>query len=223
MNLTLASAHTLKIDICPSTEPALDDCLKRFWDLESLGIVKEEASVCEKFVQRMKFDGSRYEVCLPWKECHPPLPDHRELSLKRLMSLLKRLKQTPQLLTEYHAIMQDQLDKGVIEVVPQPSSSASDHTHHLAHHAVVRRDKSTSKLRIVYDASAKSRGPSLNECLYTGPKFGQSIFDIVIRFRLQRIALAGDIEKAFLMLSMNERDRESLRFLWVVDPFTEPP
>ena len=44
----------------------------------------------------------------------------------------------------------------------------------------------------------------------TGPKFGQSIFDIMIRFRLQQVALAGDIEKAFLMLSMTERDRESL-------------
>lgn len=223
VNLTFASAHALKIDVCPSMETALDDCLKRFWDLESLGIVKDEASVAERFVQKIKFDGNRYEVCLPWKECHPPLPDHRELCLKRLMGLLKRLRQTPQLLTEYHTIIQDQLDKGIVEIVPQPSLSVSDRTHHLPHHAVVRRDKSTSKLRIVYDASAKSKGPSLNECLYTGPKSGQSIFDIVLRFRLQQIALAGDIEKAFLMLSVNERDRESLRFLWVVDPFAEPP
>ena len=41
--------------------------------------------------------------------------------------------------------------------------------HYLPYHAVVRQDKSTTKLRIVYDASAKADGPSLNECLYTGP------------------------------------------------------
>ena len=111
----------------------------------------------------------------------------------------------------------------MIEVVLQPSFSISDRTHHLPHHAVVHRDKSTSKLRIVYDSTAKSTGPSLNECLYTGPKFGQSIFDIVIRFCLQQVALTGDIQKAFLRLSINERDRESLRFLWVVDPLAEPP
>ena len=219
VNLALASTHTLKIDVHPSMETALDDCLKRFWDLESLGVVKEETSVYERFVQKIKFDGHRYEVCLPWKEYHPPLPDHRELCRRRLLSLLKRLRQTPQLLTEYSAIIQDQLDK----VVHQPSRSNSDQTHYLPHHAVIRRDKSTTKLCIVYDASAKLTRSSLNECSYTGPKFGQSIFDIILRFRLQRVALTEDIKKAFLVLSMNERDRDSLRFLWVADPHVEPP
>lgn len=57
--------------------------------------------------------------------------------------------------------------------------------------------------------------------MYTGPKFGQLIFEILIRFRLQRIALAGDIEKAFLMISIQEKDRDSLRFLWLADPNDE--
>ena len=35
-------------------------------------------------------------------------------------------------------------------------------------------------------------------------------------------ALAGDIEKAFLMLSMDKQERESLQFLWVEDPQVEP-
>ena len=88
-------------------------------------------------------------------------------------------------------------------------SLASDRVHYLPHHGVVRQDKATSKLRIVYDASARSTGPSLNNCLYTGPKFGQSIFDILLRFRHQKVALVGDIEKAFLMVSVREKDRDS--------------
>ena len=223
VNLAVVSTHTLRIDACPEMEPALDDSLKRFWDLESLGIVKEETPMYEKFVQKIRFDGHKYEVCLPWREYHPPLPDHRDLCRKRLMSLLKRLRQTPQLLTEYSTIIQDQLERGIIEVVPQPSNLTNDQIHYLPHHGVVRQDKATSKLRIVYDASAKSTGPSLNECLYTGPKFGQSIFDILLRFRLQQVALTGDIEKAFLMLSMYEGDRDSLRFLWVDNPHAERP
>ena len=79
VNLVVVSTHILKIDVCPSMEPALDNCLKRFWDLETLSIVKEETSVYEKFVQKIKFNGRRYEVYLPWKEYHPPLPDHQEL------------------------------------------------------------------------------------------------------------------------------------------------
>ena len=177
----------------------------------------------DKFMQQIRFDGQRYEVGLPWKEHHPPLIDHFELSRKRLTSLLKRLRQIPQLLSEYDSIMRDQLEKGIVEVVTQPMLALGDQTHYLPHHGVVRQDKATSKLRIVYDASARSTGPSLNDCLYTGPKFGQSIFDILLRFRLQRVALTGDIEKAFLMISVQERDRDSLRFLWAVDPHVEPP
>ena len=222
VNLTCASSHTLKVEACHSAEVALDDCLKRFWDLESLGIVSEETSVHEKFVQKIRFDGQRYEVSLPWKESHPQLPDHRELCRKRLMCLLKRLRQTPQLLQEYDMIIHNQLEKGVIEVVTQPALS-SDHVHYLPHHGIIRQDKSTSKLRIVYDASAHSTGPSLNDCLYTGPKFGQSIFSILIRFRLCPIALIGDIEKAFLMVSIQKEDRDALRFLWISDLKSESP
>ena len=222
VNLTLTSTHALKIDTCP-LEPNLEDHLKRFWELESLGIAKDEASVYDKFVQQIRFDGNRYEVSLPWKEHHPPLPDHLDLCHKRLNSLLKRLRQTPQLLTEYDAIIRDQLDKGMVEIVAKPTLAVSDRVHYLPHHGVVRQDKATSKLRVVYDASARSTGPSLNDCLYTGPKFGQSIFDILLRFRLQRVALTGDIEKAFLMVSVGERDRDSLRFLWATKPHVETP
>ena len=88
------------------------------------------------------------------------------------------------------------MDKGIVEKVPLPDV-ASDRVHYLSHHGVVRQDKTTSKLRIVNDTSARSTGPSLNDCLYAGPKFGQSIFDILERFRFQRVALIGDIEKAF--------------------------
>jgi len=96
--------------------------------------------------------------------------------------------------------------------------SATD-VHYLPHHEVLRHDKDTTKLHIVYDASARATGHSLNDCLYVGPPFGQCIFDIILRFRVHEVALAGDIEKAFLMISIVAKDRDALRFLWVDDPF----
>ena len=54
--------------------------------------------------------------------------------------------------------------------------------HYVPHHAVVRRDRHTSKVRIVYDASAHVKGPSLNDCLHTGPKFNQKVLDILLHF-----------------------------------------
>ena len=95
--------------------------------------------------------------------------------------------------------------------------------HYLPHHAVVRHDKTTTKLRVVYDASAKSDGPSLNDCLHKGPKFNQLILDLLLRFRSYRIALTADVEKAFLMIAVNERDHDVLRFVWVDDITKDEP
>lgn len=133
---------------------------------------------------------------------------------------LKRLRKSLQLLLEYdtiipHFIIRDQLRMGIVEVIAVPALTVSDRTHYLPHHGVVRQDKATSKLRIVYDASERTTGISLNNYLYTGQKFDQSIhvFDILLHFRLQQVVLTGDIEKAFLMVSICERDRDSLGFL----------
>ena len=95
--------------------------------------------------------------------------------------------------------------------------------HYLPHHAVIRKDRATTKLRVVYDASAKTNGVSLNDCLHAGPKFNQKIVHILLRFRLFRVAITADIEKAFLMVSMREKDRDYLRFLWVDDITQERP
>ncbi len=110
---------------------------------------------------------------------------------------------TPAILERYDRTIKEQLEKGAVQV----GDEDPERVHYLPHHAVVRSDKTTTKLRIVYDASAKSDGPSLNECLHKGPKFNQLIFDLLLRFRSYPIALTADVEKAFLMIAVNDRDR----------------
>lgn len=119
------------------------------------------------------------------------LPDNCELSLKRLKSLIRCLQQDPDILKEYHSVIRDQLRKGIVEMVEEPHISESGKVHYLPHHAVIR------KVRVVYDASAKRGGPSLNECLHTGPKFEQRILDILLRFRTYKVVLTADIERPF--------------------------
>lgn len=171
---------------------------------ESLGICSPEKTLYDEFSSSVEFRDGRYD---PWRDTHEPLPDIFQLSLRRLRGLMRRLQQTPSVLQEYDSIIRDQLKKGIVEAVTD-SSPASDQVHYLPHHAVIRSDKTTTKLRVVYDASAKSNGPSLNDCLHTGPKFDQRILDILLRFRSHRVPLTADIEKAFLMISMAERDRD---------------
>ena len=169
----------------------------------------------DHFQSNIVFHGDRYEVSLPWKDPLAVIPDNYQLSMKRFKGLWKRLKQTPEILKQYDGVIRDQIENGIVQVVDRPDHVDGERVHYLPHHAVIRRDKETTKMRIVYDASAKSDGPSLNNSLHVGPKFNQRILDILLRFRVHRLALTADIEKAFLMISVADKDRDVLRFFWV--------
>ena len=217
----LSTVHMMKVDasVCSAQQEIanLENRLQAFWDLETLGIKESETSVYDNFMESVSFNNGRYCVRLPWKSPRVLLPDNFDLSQKRLFNLLKRLRQTPHILTQYNEIIQEQIRRGIVEVVDPSDIGSMGITHYLPHHAVIKEDKQTSKLRIVYDASARSNGPSLNDCLYAGPTFGQNIMDILLRFRIHRVAVIADIEKAFLMVSVSEEDRDALRFLWIHD------
>ena len=90
----------------------LDNLLKNFWELESLGI---NPSVYEEFKKSVKFVGGRYEESLPWCLDRIQLPSNLHFATKRLQGLLKRLCQHPDVRREYHAIMQEQLRQGIVE------------------------------------------------------------------------------------------------------------
>jgi len=57
----------------------------------------------------------------------------------------------------------------------------------------------------------------LNDCLLPGPALTPLIFDILSRFRFHKVALIGDLEKAFLNIEINPEERNLLRVLWIDD------
>ena len=208
--------HILRVDT-RSDQLETDEGLRQFWELESMGINPIEESVHARFTREIKFRDGRYEVSLPWRESHPKLPENYELCVNRLHSLYRRLQRDPELLEAYDGVIREQLQNGIIEEVLE-SQEPHDKAHYLPHHPVIRRDKSSTKVRVVYDAScSQGISPSLNQCLHIGPSFGQCILDVLIRFRMHKVALVGDVEKAFLMVSITERDRDALHFLWFND------
>jgi hypothetical protein len=91
----------------------------------------------DKFLQQIMFDGSRYQVSLPWKGIHPSLTNF-ELCVKRLNSLLRRLRSEPTLLSEYNEIIHNQIKDGIVEVVPDQEISGNAQVHYLPHYGVVR-------------------------------------------------------------------------------------
>ena len=79
----------------------------------------------------------------------------------------------------------------------------------MPHHGVVRREKLTSKVRIVFDGSAKhgdATTASINECLEKGPNLVPHLFDVLIKFRGFPIGVASDVEKTFHQIEIEPTD-----------------
>ena len=153
-----------------------------------------------------------YEVNLPWKANHPKLPTNEAGSRRRLTSLVRKLTREGNY-ERYDDVIQEQLEQGVIEMAP---IEAKGKEFYLPHKGVIKQSAETTKLRVVYDASAKesSDKPSLNECLYPGPPLQNQLWNILVRARFHPVLLTGDIEKAFLQVRIKEEERDSLRFFW---------
>jgi hypothetical protein len=116
-------------------------------------------------------------------------------------------------MSEYDAIIKDQKQSGVVEPAESPAKEVE---FYLPHKPVVRETAKTTKVRIVYDASAKETrdSPSLNDCLYAGPPLQNKLWDVLVHQRGYPVVVSGDIQKAFLQVRVRENERDALRFHW---------
>ncbi|MCP9260663.1 Pao retrotransposon peptidase family protein [Dirofilaria immitis] len=123
----------------------------------------------------------------------------------RLQSLIRRLQNDKDLLRKYSKTINEQLQSNVIEEVNNETNQDGI-IYYLPHHEVVTPNTSTTKLRIVYDASAHLKGmKSLNDVLYRGPITLPDLAGVLLRFRAMKNVLIADIEKAFYNWSCYQR------------------
>ena len=85
----------------------------------------------------------------------------------------------------YSAVIEEQVGRGIIEKVSNKVEQG-EVKHYIPHHAVITPTKNTTKVRVVYDASAKTRqhNKSLNECLYQGRVMLPDLCGLLLRFCL---------------------------------------
>lgn len=166
----------------------------------------------EENVQRSE-DG-RYIVPLLFKPNHPMLGKSRELAIARLIQLEKKMEKNSSFATDYRNCITEYLSLGHMKECSQ-NDDLVEEKFYLPHHAVFKESSTTTKMRIVFDGSAKtSSGVSLNEIFLTGPKLQQSLFHILIRWRKHKIVLTADIEKMYRQITVNEKFQNYQRIVW---------
>ena len=170
-NLIITSENDQMMFNSTRQDDHLCETPRQFWETGSIGIKEpccETQSKADAFVD-IKFNGERYEVGLPWKDEREAIPSEFQLCFNRLRSLHKKLRKDPLLLKEYDEIINEQYRMKIIGEVPLAESSNifSEDVHYLPHHALLRQDRQTTKVRIVYEGSTKSPNSahSPNDCL----------------------------------------------------------
>ncbi|GFV05934.1 integrase catalytic domain-containing protein [Trichonephila clavipes] len=122
----------------------------------------------------------------------------------------------------YKDVIDDYVREGIVERTSCDSLLDSQ-GFYLPHHAVIRSDKTTSHIRIVFDGSAHEDGQSsLNQSLYTGPNLHPNILELLLCFRKSPVAFTADVKSAFLQIELDFRDRDFTRFFWTDNLNNEP-
>lgn len=190
--------------------------LQRFWDNEEVPMKRiltpEEQMAEEFFVKTTKrcSDG-RFMVKLPFKNENPSLGESKYIANRRYIGTMKRLATKPEIKTIYEQSIQEYLDLGQMELADE---SLWPHNY-LPHHEVVKESSTTTKVRVVYDASCKtSNGNSLNSELLVGPTIQSDLFSILIHWRKGKYAFTGDIEKMYRQIWVAPEHTEFQRILW---------
>jgi hypothetical protein len=113
----------------------------------------------------------------------------------------------------YAGKIEEQKTEGMVEPA---NDRAKGVEFYIPHKPVVKENAETTKLRIVYDTSAKAHADavSLNDCLNPGPVLQNNMWNVLVRSRAHPVAVNGDLKKAFLQVRVKEEDRDALRFHW---------
>ena len=224
-----ANIQTLSVNQLQYRDAKLNATLMKFWELEEPSKVAplftpEEQRVLDEYQETHSFVKSegRYQVTLPRNKKDLQLGDSRTIAKKRYLSnerALLRNKHYPafqRVVEEYFELNHARRVTAAELLLPETQ------VFYLPMHGVHRASSSTTKLRVVFDASCKSSsGVSLNDTLAVGPMLHPTLEQILIKFRTYKVALSGDISKMFREVLLSPADQNYHRFLWRAKPDQE--
>ena len=217
--MMISSGHELEYRKFLFARSSSSEDYERLCSLDVLGLESrsEQNLVHQEFKDQLKRSPEGwYQTGLIWKAGIPDLPSNESGSKARLKKLVQRLEKQPELYDKYEEIIKELEKEGIIERAPEKSTAKE---FYLPHRAVVKQSAESSKVCIVFYASAKAddKSPSLNDCLETGPSLQNLIWNILVRNRMQAVMLSGDLKQAFLQIRIREQDRDVWRFHWPKD------
>lgn len=182
----------------PSIPPMSEDEKRAIYTLEN---------TCE-------FNNGHYEVGLLWKTDFPVLPNSLGTAIKRLQCLQRKSKGDPRLLEIMQQQIESLVEKGYAERLPLEALKQQGDKIWYLPTFIVKNPQKPNKIRLVWDAAAKSGEFSLNDFLLKGPDLLRPLMNILFKFRLGAVGVCGDIAEMFHRIKVRKEDATAQRFLW---------
>ncbi|XP_066585496.1 uncharacterized protein [Prorops nasuta] len=220
---TLAShMHTATVNVLHCCD--FDKTLRDFWEIEevpSTYSLTPEDQLCEDiFASNVtQLPSGRYQVALPFKTefSKSALGASRSIAESALRRVLCRINKSPEQSESYAKFIKEYEQLGHMEKVTTNAIDA-DSLVNLPHHAVFKLENGKQKIRVVFNASAKTQsGLSLNDVLLIGPKLQKDITAILMNWRDFRFVGITDIIKMFCQILIRPEDRKFQSIIWKDD------
>ena len=212
---------------CHVSVSSTEALLRRFWEIEAFraedSFSLEEKAVVQHFKDnhcRSK-DGT-FTVPLPKKTDAKPLGESSSQTVRRFISMERSLQNRKEF-EPFAKVVNEYFTLGHAEPVPSDDlEKEATKFFYLPMHAVKKEQITTTKLRVVFNASAKtSTGISLNDTLMVGPTVHPPLIDVLLCFRYHRIALSADVSKMYRAVKLAPEDKDLHHFIWRDSP-TKP-
>ncbi|XP_062557298.1 uncharacterized protein LOC134222171 [Armigeres subalbatus] len=204
----------------------VEEAIQRFWQIEEVPTVSpltSEEQECEAhFVAtHQRTSDGRYMVRLPFRANVKEVSDCRSVALKRFQMLQHRLQRDLDLKEQYIQFMREYEELGHCREIQEEKDDPNQQYYYLPHHAILRPSSSTTKCRVVFDASAKptEASLSLNDVLQVGATIQKELYDIMLKFCTHRIAFTADVPKMYRQINMHPQDTPFLRVFWREQPY----
>lgn len=221
-NLELSPSLAETRTICHLvTNEEIHEQLAKFWEIENdTNEHTKTPHFCEEHFNSTatRDTEGRYTVAIPFKENLEQLGNSRHHAEKRLHNLERKLDAQPDIREEYTKFLEEYESLGHMSEVTNKEELYTHSGYYLPHHAVYKANSTTTKLRVVFDGSAKTTsGLSLNDVQWVGPVVQDDLISILLRFRKHRYVLSADIAKMYRQVWVREQDRKFHRILWRKD------
>ncbi|XP_049542604.1 uncharacterized protein LOC125955513 [Anopheles darlingi] len=185
---------------------------------------KEEERSLQLLHAQTRLLVNRYETGLIWRYDNIRLPPSRDMALHRHECLIRKLKRNPELARSMIEKMKEYEAKGYVRRLTEVETQRRGPRDWYLPIFPVTNPNKPGKVRVVFDAAAKSKGVSLNDFLLPGPDQLSSLVAVLHKFREGKTALVGDIREMFFQVRMRAEDQQSQRFFWVTgDDLNENP